>query len=150
MEAQIVIYSLALSFASGLLFGISRMVDSLEERLREKRDSLSKQHAKRRTSNTTDIFNLFEQLMYLEKRKSGVEWMERLLGWGYVTGYLLGISGFIVLLLYGNFNWSESTIQTLTSVISYLALASVVGNAFIAIGVFQTCRRRKREATIVT
>lgn len=150
MEAQLVTYSLAITVATGLLFGVGRMIDSLEKRLSQLHDALQAQHAGRNHLSATEIITLFRQLLYLEKRQSRIEWMGRLLGFGYVTGYVFGVGGLLMLLLCATFDWSESTTSILTAIVSYLALASIVGNLSVMLGVSQAYRRGIKAARIAT
>lgn len=150
MEAQLATYSLAITIATGLLLGVSRMIDSLQKRLGQLHQDLQAQHIARKHLTAIETIALFRQLLYLEKRQSHIEWMDRILGFGYVTGYAFGAGGFAMLLLCSTFHWSESMTSILTTVVSYLALASVVGNLSVTLLVSQTYRRAMKEAHIAT
>lgn len=148
MEAQLAIYSLAITVATGLLLGVSRMIDSLEKRLSQLHEALRGQHAARNHLSATETITLFRQLLYLEKRQSRIDWMGRLLEFGYISGYIFGVGGLLVMLLCASFDWSESMTSTLNAIVSYLALASIVGNLSVTLGVSQAYRRGMKEARI--
>lgn len=145
---QIATYIIAITIATGLLFGVTRMTGSLERRLEQLFEELRNQHAEREHLKAIEIITLFRQLAYLDRRQSRVEWMERFLGTGYVAGYVSGAGGLLLLQLCATFGWSESTAQIATTVVSFLALASIIANLFVILGVWQACRRGMKEASI--
>lgn len=149
MEVRIAIFIAAMTIASGLLFYVSRRVDFLEQRVEAHLAELRRQHMGKTPITAVETITLVRQLILLDRRQSGIQWMNRLLSFGYVTGYLFGAGGLLLLLLSPITGWSVSAVYAPVSIVAFLASASIIGNSFVGWGVWQACRRGMREATIV-
>ncbi|MFC1968725.1 hypothetical protein ACFLVX_05025 [Chloroflexota bacterium] len=134
MEAHtIAVYTIAISTASVLLFGIGKVITYLEEYLKNSYEDLKMTKHPGFMSKIETIY-LFNELSFFDRCGSRIKRFWHLTILGCIASYVLGIVGFIILLVKDVLSNAISIIYAV-SIVEFLAIISITASFVVAINV---------------